>query len=380
MKWTILFFITLGIIVFSCDQQEIASNHLNCEVKEWNYSDYFDIDTIIQLETSEECLISRIEEIQLWDNNIYVLDKESKRVYLFDKNGRFVKRISSIGKGPKEYISLADMDINENGLFLLVWKGDSKLMHYDLDLNFIEEKSFPVNCQAFKLSDDGYFCYNANICNTKASTNYNLFFFDTSFVEEWHELPFGKSYCGRSSCFGDGFNNQFSISEQGKLVFYEPYSNKISYLSKNGIDSSIIVNYGEPLIENIRDKMNSQKCQQYFDEGNKIKSLSNVYVGADYIHFNLFTTQGSFIGISINGETMIKKSNGLDKGFGVITANLIGYNDREDMLISCLEPEFLLYTLKYSFSVDSLILDLASKTNMSDNPSLMFLKRKNGSK
>ncbi len=384
MKWTILFLIALGSIVISCSQKESVSNQLNCEIKDWNYSDYFYIDTIIQLETLDKCLISQIGEIQIFNNRIYILDKKSKRVYLFDSNGRYLNHISAVGKGPNEYLSLADMEVNNDGLFLLSWQADCKLMHYDHHLNFIEESPFPVNCQTFKYYDDGCFCYNANICNTKALTNYNLLFFDKSFKQKWQKMPFVKSYCGRTRCFGiSGFNNQFSISHYGKLMFYEPYSNKVSYLSKNGIDSTISINYGESVPENIRNKMEREECLQFFKEGNKIQSLSNVFLGTDYLHFNLFTTQCYFRGISIEGNTIIKdlfKGRDFDEGFGVSTSSIIGYDKDNDRLISCLDPGIILNATKGSEHANDLIMKLKVSADISDNPSLMFLKRKNGSK
>lgn len=48
----------------------------------------------IVLETNEECLIGRIHEAQVFENYIYILDAFiSKRLFVFDTEGKFVKKI-----------------------------------------------------------------------------------------------------------------------------------------------------------------------------------------------------------------------------------------------------------------------------------------------
>ena len=62
-----------------------------------------DVRTII-LETREDCLIGRIESLQVFDERIYILDsRKAKSLFVFDMEGKFIQKIGSYGNGPGEY-------------------------------------------------------------------------------------------------------------------------------------------------------------------------------------------------------------------------------------------------------------------------------------
>jgi hypothetical protein len=63
------------------------------------FEDYYSV----PLETTNECLISGIDKIQIEKNNIYILDKKRHTVHIFNKNGFFIKKINRYGQGPGIY-------------------------------------------------------------------------------------------------------------------------------------------------------------------------------------------------------------------------------------------------------------------------------------
>lgn len=71
-----------------------------------SYSDLFNSVKFVPLETNRNCLIGQIDEIELYNDTIFILDKSiGKAIYMFDKNGSFIKKIGQLGKGPGEYFS-----------------------------------------------------------------------------------------------------------------------------------------------------------------------------------------------------------------------------------------------------------------------------------
>ena len=59
---------------------------------------------IIKLNTSDECLIGEIKQVSFTDQFIFVSDPYvSQKIFMFDKNGKFVKNIGRQGGGPGEY-------------------------------------------------------------------------------------------------------------------------------------------------------------------------------------------------------------------------------------------------------------------------------------
>ena len=102
------------------------------------YSYIFKNMQTIILETSEDCLIGGIDELQVFDGFIYVLDKFSaKTLFVFDMEGHFIRKIGSVGNGPGEYIRLKDFTLDtENGFISLLDYGQ-QIHKYRLDGTFI---------------------------------------------------------------------------------------------------------------------------------------------------------------------------------------------------------------------------------------------------
>jgi len=102
------------------------------------YSSVFkNVKTII-LENNEDALIGRVHELQVFDGCIYILDKTIARSLLvFDENGRFIRKIGRMGRGPGEYFLLDDFTLDtENGVVFLL--DFSCIIHkYRLDGTYI---------------------------------------------------------------------------------------------------------------------------------------------------------------------------------------------------------------------------------------------------
>jgi hypothetical protein len=92
------------------------------------------------METNPECLLKGANNIAFTDKFIFVSDKE--KLIQFDKSGRYIRKISSKGRGPREYLQLCDYQVDErNGrIYILDAK---KLLVYDMDGNFVESSCLP---------------------------------------------------------------------------------------------------------------------------------------------------------------------------------------------------------------------------------------------
>ncbi|QZT37206.1 6-bladed beta-propeller [Halosquirtibacter xylanolyticus] len=78
-----------------------VSESLSSEKETVKLSDYCSQINYIPLETHPECLLRNILKLEMTKRYIYVSD--GRHVYMFDKQGQFIREISKIGKGPEEH-------------------------------------------------------------------------------------------------------------------------------------------------------------------------------------------------------------------------------------------------------------------------------------
>ncbi|WP_106830213.1 6-bladed beta-propeller [Parabacteroides pacaensis] len=70
-----------------------------------------DVDTI-RLEVTDSSLLGDIHQIHIMNDKFYILDIKSNAVFIFARNGDFIKKISRVGQGPLEYIKINNMELD----------------------------------------------------------------------------------------------------------------------------------------------------------------------------------------------------------------------------------------------------------------------------
>lgn len=154
-----LFFLSFLFVVFSCtdsinvrptDYSMIDTILINTEDCTYDVRDsIFKKVSYIKLETTENNLIGRINQLFFVDSTIVVVDKTiAKAVYLFDIQGNFKTKVSGLGRGPHEYLSLIhvfiDRDSHTIGINDMI---KSEINYFDLDGRYVRtfNYDFPFN-------------------------------------------------------------------------------------------------------------------------------------------------------------------------------------------------------------------------------------------
>ena len=91
----------------------------------------------VPLETKEECLIGQVKQLLITDHHIFIVNRSPDRVYMFDREGKFIRRIGSAGRGPAEYLNVENIDVNEK---------KEEIVLYDIE-----------ECRALRFDYQGHF-------------------------------------------------------------------------------------------------------------------------------------------------------------------------------------------------------------------------------
>ena len=98
----------------------------------------------IPLELTDQSTIGRIAQVLYHkDGRLIVLDSSSElKIMVFDSNGKFIRRISSKGAGPREFVNIKDIALDSNENILYIVTREEKILCYNLDGVFLNEFRF----------------------------------------------------------------------------------------------------------------------------------------------------------------------------------------------------------------------------------------------
>jgi hypothetical protein len=111
----------------------------------------------IPLETRDECLINEIRKILFTEEYIFV--DEAKRLLQFDRNGKFIRQVGAVGRGPQEYLFITDFCIYNNEIYILE---NRRILIFDFAGNYKRSINLPFRTSRFLEQDSHLIFYQPN--------------------------------------------------------------------------------------------------------------------------------------------------------------------------------------------------------------------------
>lgn len=165
--------LTAGMFVASCKSDVFYNSDVETievdfrDLKSVSCDEVIDSIRFVKLETTEKSLIGNIDNIFFVDSTIVVFDEfVTNSANLFDLNGKFKKRLSNKGNGPKEYLKISDLFIDKNRIGI---KDNlkSRILFYDCDGNYLETVKTPyVFGDIRTIDEDKYILHLDGVNNT----------------------------------------------------------------------------------------------------------------------------------------------------------------------------------------------------------------------
>lgn len=195
------------------------------------FSDFFKAPKVVLLETKPECVVQNIRSLEIYKEDIYILDDRANKLYVFDGNGKFKRTISSPGRGHGEYMKLADFSIDR-----------TKEIIYLLDEATDEILKFSLNDYKFlssiKAVQNGYLTYCMQEIGGKIYLNRSSVSekekYELMEIDERNGKQVGKFL--KSDDYNHGWNFPLSLEHSN---FYSKNSQSPKYI---GLFSNLIMN------------------------------------------------------------------------------------------------------------------------------------------
>lgn len=354
--------------------------------KEVTLSKFTEIIKYVPLETVSGSILNTIRKIVIFKSFIYVSDHE--KLLKFSINGKFIKQIGSIGRGPGEYLGLGNFGINVNLGFVIIFDAKSqKILWYDTDGNFIKSINRNLNGSQFVFFEKNRIAiHSSEFLNQSDSIINNLIITDENF-NTINRIPAktqrkGKWSLGYAPLFFYG--TKLCYKETFNDTLYQLYNNQLKPYAIFELGShqlpanfKLPVNQGiaklREATEEVEDKLNINcivESRRYFFT----QLLYGIRTHLNEPLFILFDKKRN-ISKAINGTGL---TNDIDHGvpfwpkFVSNDTIFIDYEDAYVLKMKVLENQSTL-TLQ---DKKNKLLELANSLTENDNPVLMLVKLK----
>ena len=343
------------------------------------FDSLMDFVSFVKLETTGDNLVGSVSQILFARNKIVVVDSYvSKTITVYDKSGKFLNRIGTLGQGPGEYSYLGHVTLTpDKSMVVIVDMGSGYLKYFGLDGNFVKSKKTPFWFSSCEFITDEIIAGNYDGGNTLYGENnsqYKPQLIITNLQGNVFHSGF-KSY----------YNKKFTMSTMMPLrkfedeVFYSPpFSDTIYHLTQKGVYPKYHLNMSrtKPLIINA--DMTNESYNEYTENNPMFNGDIIELKDASVFHF--FECYSNWFRFAIYSKKLNKvfSCTGTLKNpfFYLFTAPKARYKD--NMLVvdassaNILMSKNTFYKLGEKKVIDDLFRDLTEDSN----PVLFFYKVK----
>lgn len=239
--------IIIVLLLFSSCKEEKSFEHTpyntnvheikisNSKLLKASFADYMKDFDYLELKTNTDNYVSEISKVQQFKDNFYVLDSKKSNLYVFDKNGNFIRKIGQRGDGPGEYKDISDYVINtEKETISILSNLNIKIFEYDLQGKFIKDIAFsdffPKHMNL--LNNNYYALYTDNSSDS---------FKDLAYVNLSGEIV-KEDFAYPEDIFDMGFAFTGGISKIGNRFLYAQSSSPKIYEIDNNLKHKAVYN------------------------------------------------------------------------------------------------------------------------------------------
>lgn len=333
---------------------------------------------LVNPEKSDESLLGLVSKVEVHKGRIYAKDMlVSKGIYVFDMDGKFLRKPTSIGQGPEEYITLSDFKIDKKNDKLVINDRYNKTVSFlDLEGNFLDRKKVDFTGEYFAPLPNDEFAFFMDVSSIDG---------ENTVIIANKELKKTRSYFAENQNhnFILGVPTRLTTTDEGAVLFSPPYDSKIYEITNDGFKAKYCFDctFGKSLPNDVAVTLSPQNRSKILNSegyivyrGDLINCKNSLCFSFTYGNGSSFNDQYLFFfdKESKKGKTVYKYSK-------EVLAGLLFNEPKgsyEDFFISVVGPEKV-----NAIDIESLDFPESFKTALrsvkeEDNPLLIFYKLK----
>ncbi len=232
-KFIFLTIIICPIFFFSCKESKRNKEEndklsfLKKEMDSIGFTKLFRDFEYITLETNDQSLLGSIKKIIVFDNKMYILDNsKGKKVYVFDNEGKFIRSIGKIGKGPGEYSNLEDFTIDKGSGQIVLLGYPSIVYVYDSLGQFVLQKKLTTQALLWNICryDNGYFLSSNHQSVLKGDEAFLVFDYDNNFNLRSKSISVLPNYIAMPPFLTNPF-----LIDKDRVNYFDTFSSEFHY-------------------------------------------------------------------------------------------------------------------------------------------------------
>lgn len=191
-------------------------------------SDVFEPLKTIPLDNCNESILKNIRKVEFVDSCYYILGSDTKScVFVFDGDGRFLRRIGTQGHGKGEYLSAWDFTVDKENGRVVILSAPSQVYIYSTEGTFIEShKLGKAYCWNITDTETGFVCSTKHCTYTSGDNAYLLYFFDKDFHVKEKKISVLPH-----QIYMPTFVSSVFFSNQGKQYYVDNFLDEVYDLS-----------------------------------------------------------------------------------------------------------------------------------------------------
>ena len=234
----------------------------------------------IRLELTDRSIIGRFAKVLVENDMIFIMDDTptNNKVFIFDKQGSLISRISARGQGPNEYVSIYDFFVDMQSQIIGIYCITGRILKYDFNGVFLNRQiNLPreLLVQEVLFKDGLIYTFSDAHCPANLCYAFRIFDMDGSLLFEDYPIP------KRLTSFPlIGFKSN-TIASDGKNIFLNSINSDIIYVM--GMDRSfpyLHIDFG-------RHRMSDRDFSELVRRGQRSRNDINRLISTSYTLFGL---------------------------------------------------------------------------------------------